>query len=105
MMCIHKVYTKTSFQPFATLEAKALNVWHYITKTTQEYTKIKMDNYKPGIDIRNYISKGNLMSTSYNLGEYNPQKSLYTSAVQNMYNSFIRAASHLTPVSNYAPLI
>jgi hypothetical protein len=63
-----------------------------------------MENYKPGTEIRNYMSKGNLMNSSYNLGEYNPQKSLYTSTSQNMYNSFIRA-SYLTPVSNYAPLI
>jgi hypothetical protein len=105
MMCIHKVYTKTSFQPFATLEAKALNVWHHITKTTQEYTKTKMDNYKPGTELRKYLSKESPMSTSYNLGEYNKLKSLYTSTSQNMYNSFIRAASNLTPVANYAPLI
>ncbi|MCX6749920.1 MAG: hypothetical protein NTZ83_00515 [Candidatus Pacearchaeota archaeon] len=74
-------------------------------KTIVEHTKTKMDTYKPGAEPKKYLSKESSMSTGYNLGEYNPQKSFYTSAVQNMYNSFIRAASHLTPVSNYAPLI
>jgi hypothetical protein len=50
-----------------------------------------MENYQSGIDMRKYISKGNLngSGSNYNLGEYR-QKYIGNSSAENMYNNLMK---------------
>jgi len=62
-----------------------------------------MENYKSGIDLSKYTSKENLMSASYNLGEYR-QKYSHTSTAESRYNNFMRLIPTGSHIGKYEPL-